>query len=97
MKKHDGQKVLLFVWWRRGCSKRIDLRYQGQFCDPDVDEEECNPTGTTTRFDWTFKGLGTEESPGSIELSMIAGTKTWSWQDVPGQFDYYYPIGGAAS
>jgi hypothetical protein len=47
---------------------------------------------TATRFDWTFSGVGTSSSPGSISLVMNAGIHGNSWEDAPGQYDYFYPI-----
>jgi hypothetical protein len=49
----------------------------GQYLDPDG-----NPTGTTTRIDWTFVGQGSAANPGTIRLAESAGIRGNS-------FEYY--------
>jgi hypothetical protein len=64
---------------------------QGQYQDPN------DPTikgATTTRFDWTFTGIGSPSSPGTIQFEMNAGIHgmTWAPSVAPTQYDYFYPI-----
>ena len=49
---------------------------------------------SSTRFDWIFTGLGTEDSPGTITLTQNAGVRSNSWDKVsePGHYDYFYTV-----
>ena len=60
-----------------------------------ITEEGQKGTGPpVTRFDWVFRGYGTEKSPGKVTLSMNAGIhgNTWADPDAPSEFDYFYPL-----
>jgi hypothetical protein len=46
----------------------------------------------STRFDWVFTGLGTEASPGKIDIMMNDGVRSNSWDATPGHYDYYYTV-----
>ena len=72
---------------------------QGQYCDKYDHYDEvtrewtCGNDGSfTTRFDWTFFGIGSDDSPGEIKLAQNAGIKGYSMETTPEQFRYYYPI-----
>ena len=59
-----------------------------------LDPNDPSSEGTyITRFDWTIKGMGTDESPGSVDIAMTLGTYTKTFENIPGRFDYLYPIG----
>jgi hypothetical protein len=64
---------------------------QGQYYNPD---DPTQAGASTTRFDWTFTGVGTASSPGNIKLEMNAGIHgmTWAPSVAPTQYDYMYPI-----
>lgn len=73
---------------------------QGQYKEPtgsynpDTGTPLVTKGATVTRFDWTFHGTGSDDSPGSISLAMNAGIHGNTWaEDTDGEeFRYFYPV-----